>query len=101
MASDGGSVKVAPGVTTFGSGDQTSVSSGLGFGGCWASAGRAKETNVNTTRERLNGVVIFGLRIHRGSQLRQPPPVLLPLLVSSVPARRLNPQNAPHRWQAG
>src|SRR5450432_2605355 len=41
MASEGAAVGVAPGVTTLGSGCQTSVSSGLGAGlvsGCWASA---------------------------------------------------------------
>src|ERR1035438_7622405 len=32
MASEGGAPQVAPGVTTFGSGDQTSVSAGLGPG---------------------------------------------------------------------
>ena len=31
MASDGGALFAAPGVTTFGTGDQTSVSSGRGF----------------------------------------------------------------------
>jgi hypothetical protein len=31
-ASDGGAPQVAPGVTIGGSGDQTSVSSGFGFG---------------------------------------------------------------------
>src|SRR5580658_3242513 len=56
MASEGAAVGVAPGVTTLGSGCQTSVSSGLGAGlasGCWASAVAARVTNKSRAVVRL------------------------------------------------
>src|SRR5271156_4095226 len=59
MASEGAAVGVAPGVTTLGSGCQTSVSSGLGAGlvsGCWASAVAARVTNRRRAVVRLRMV---------------------------------------------
>src|SRR5580698_4928720 len=55
MASDGGALSVAPGVTTGGTGDQTSVSSGLGLGvvcgaAVWATAVPARARNVRAMR---------------------------------------------------
>src|SRR3954468_8273469 len=72
IASEGGSVQVAPGVTTFGSGDQTSVSSGLGLGACSCEkTGTARETKVAKRRDRCSRVVIAALRIHRWTHRRR------------------------------
>src|SRR5580700_9238002 len=54
IASEGGAAQVAPGVTTFGSGCQTSVSSGLAVD-CWARretamAPRIMETRIKDTK---------------------------------------------------
>src|SRR3954470_11799159 len=57
-ASEGGSVQVAPGVTTFGSGLQTSVSSGLVFAVCWAKNGMLRETRLARTKQRAIRVLI-------------------------------------------
>ncbi len=49
IASEGALPTVAPGVTTFGSGCQTSVSSGFAVGvgdDCWAAIGNARITTV-------------------------------------------------------
>src|SRR5450432_1349272 len=55
MASEGAAVGVAPGVTTLGSGCQTSVSSGLGAG-CWARAVAARVRNRGRVMVRLRMV---------------------------------------------
>src|SRR5271170_6268895 len=59
MASDGAAAQVAPGVTTLGSGVQTSVSSGLGAGfgsGCWARAAAARVTKRSRVVVRVRMV---------------------------------------------
>src|SRR5450432_2189758 len=61
MASEGAAVGVAPGVTTLGSGCQTSVSSGLGAG-CWAKS--ATERSGSASRDR-NWVRMTLMRIQR------------------------------------
>src|SRR5579864_6168803 len=52
IASDGGAAHVAPGVTTFGTGCQTSVSSGfaVGAGCCWADRGMLTTTRIDAKR---------------------------------------------------
>src|SRR5579863_3915907 len=60
MASEGAAPQVAPGVTTLGSGCQTSVSSGLGAGldsGCWARgvAARVRNRSRVVVRVRMGG----------------------------------------------
>src|SRR5215217_5985210 len=47
MASDGGAASVAAGVTTFGTGSQTSVSCGVGLPVCGAAACCATSDEVN------------------------------------------------------
>src|SRR3954469_18628892 len=64
MASEGAAVGVAPGVTTLGSGCQTSVSSGLAAGlvsGCWtkAEAEAARLTNRSRVVVRLRMVRVI------------------------------------------
>src|SRR5271157_3825454 len=51
IASDGGAMQVAAGVTTFGMGSQTSVSSGFGAAGgaAWGEAGDCARTGAATT----------------------------------------------------
>src|ERR1700685_2444134 len=59
MASEGAALQVAPGVTTLGSGVQTSVSSGLGAGlvsGCCASAVAARVRNRSRVVVRVRMV---------------------------------------------
>src|SRR5215471_1584589 len=49
IASDGGAPQVAPGVTTTGSGDHTSVSSGLrACGLAWPNSMKAAPTSINS-----------------------------------------------------
>ena len=70
MASDGAALLSAPGVTTFGSGDQTSVSSGFGLGAsCWANAGtiEATKTKADTTDSCVIRIV-FGILESKGSE---------------------------------
>src|SRR5258708_39557621 len=65
MASEGAAVGVAPGVTTLGSGFQTSVSSGLGAG-CWADccAMVAVAARVTNRSRAVVRVRMVGERIH-------------------------------------
>src|SRR5262245_2563385 len=60
MASDGGALSVAPGVTIFGTGSQTSVSSGFpscagGAPRCCASAAIAVPVNITKISNFKNG----------------------------------------------
>src|SRR5664279_2975842 len=64
MASDGGAPQLAPGVTTFGSGSQTSVSAGLGAGdeavcdvGCAGAAGGDWATRAADITNTASSVV--------------------------------------------
>src|SRR5580658_965265 len=52
IASEGGALSVAPGVTTGGTGVQTSVSSGLGLAGCCAARAAERETRAARARRR-------------------------------------------------
>src|SRR5580698_224287 len=54
IASEGGSVLVAPGVMMGGTGSKTSVSSGLGLGACCAESRAAAETRAATARDCEN-----------------------------------------------
>src|SRR5450755_4883786 len=79
MASEGGAPQVAPGVTTLGSGDQTSVSAGLGPGeeaacdgdcagadaGDWA-ASAVDITNTARSAAENKSAVRFMLRTYTG-----------------------------------
>src|SRR5689334_2555653 len=62
IASEGAAAQVAPGVTTLGSGVQTSVSSGLAVDGCWAKT--ADDRTIRKAAVRA-WVRIALYRIHR------------------------------------
>src|ERR1017187_30336 len=63
VASEGGAVQVAPGVTTLGSGVHTSVSSGLGAAGCCAEREAATTSKVANAR-------IFEFGMHMDFRIR-------------------------------
>src|ERR1700677_2042800 len=60
IASEGGAPAVAPGVTTGGTGVQTSVSSGLGFACTWAKMAADMETRAANVRTRETRMFIDG-----------------------------------------
>src|ERR1700744_3114242 len=55
IASEGAAPQVAPGVTTAGTGSQTSVSSGLAPAGAWAKRGADTASRAAEARNRENG----------------------------------------------
>src|SRR5579859_5685590 len=59
MASEGGAVQVAPGVTTLGTGSQTSVSSGFWVAGVWEKSGADKAINAEVARSFENCIRII------------------------------------------
>src|SRR5580698_9229381 len=66
IASEGGAVQLAPGVTTFGTGSQTSVSCGLAADGFCAKRGEFIRIRTVNTRERDVFVgIIFKKRTYR------------------------------------
>src|ERR1022692_783127 len=60
IASEGGAPKVAPGVTTFGTGVQISVSSGFGLDGCCEDRAAVMEARVANARRCENRMLIVG-----------------------------------------
>src|ERR1051325_2019996 len=62
IASEGAAAQVAPGVTTLGSGCQTSVSSGLAVDGCWAKIAVDRASRKATVRAWVH-IAVYS--IHR------------------------------------
>ena len=72
IASEGAAVVVAPGVTIFGSGFQTSVSSGLGLAVCGACAASATVKSANESAKESDAAVDRLVMTHDFASSRHP-----------------------------